>query len=425
MAFFGVSPRERADALGGVLSEPADTTALARDQAPGFFAGSQSDALQAGAATAGMRVLSFANAMAKARTTQARMMTSPFGYNEAVTQALDEQDKAFSEQQTELGKAIADIRPDPKTTGMASQIIFGATDMLATIAASGGNPLLAGGVYGGSQVNVNEAEGLDPSTARAKALIEGITTGLAVKLPASLTGSLAMRAASGAGLNVAIGVPQRGLISSLLRERGYDEMAQQYEPLDASAIATEAILGAVFGAGFGGRGEPTYIPPSVVDAALVARQQIHAEIDSAPGIPIDTASRQAHIAALNEATRGLLTGEDFDVEPILREAGFIPKPEEGAPDVRGIIEQALRDEGTPEALHALRGLEEEATARGLEVEPNDLPAIPLKTPEEAERATSYPGAKGQLERADEAVAQAKESETAFLTAVECFLGGGK
>lgn len=52
------------------------------------------------------------------------------------------------------------------------------------------------------------------------------------------------------------------------------------------------------------RGEVASVPefsPADVDAALVANVAHHAEIDIAPGVPVNVLSRDAHIQALQKA----------------------------------------------------------------------------------------------------------------------------
>jgi len=235
--------------------------------------------------------------------------------------------------------------------------------------------------YGISQAEVGKAEGLDPLTAYAKGAIEGGAMGVSVALPAALTGGLAFRTATGAALNVGVGIPERMAVSTLLRSRGFEEMARQYDPLDSTAIATELVLGAAFGGLLGPRAKgaklppPEAIPPSAVDAALVANQQAHAEIDVAPGVPVDTRTRQAHTAAMNQAVESLVMGRDINVESLLKDAGFLGKRPDF--DALRVIADELDKAGATDVVAQVRALEAEAQARGLVVEPDTLGSVVL------------------------------------------------
>ncbi|MFM4360841.1 hypothetical protein AB8S91_30385, partial [Klebsiella pneumoniae] len=260
------------------------------------------------------------------------------------------------------------LTPDAGTTGTAGQILFGLFDMggQAVAGTAIGGPL--GGaaavtsLQGFSEFERLRSEGVDLSTAQDVALIHGITTGAGTLIPMSLglraggalaegvgaqisrtgenallnAGAAAARAAPdvayAAGTNLAFGMALRGMTAESLRNAGYDDMAGQYDVFDRQAMAIDAVLGVAFG-GLGrfvnSRGENVRAPefaPSDVDAALAANAAHHAEIDVAPGIPVNVLSRDAHAQALQQAMRNVSEGNPVDVASIVDPAAFSEIP---------------------------------------------------------------------------------------------------
>ena len=485
MAMFGASGREKYDALYSTLQQPADTTALERQQTPRAFEGDIGGAAVAGGETAVRRAELLGLGIAR-QTRGFNPSLTLYGidqeieagvYGEGAKNAQANMQDAIRRRQTNVAELIKSLRPDPKTNGMASQLVFGITDALGTVALTGGNPYLAGATWAESQYQVGRAEGLDSQTSALKASIEGLTFGLGVKLPASVGGNLATRIMSGGAINAGVGLGQRVGVSTVLNARGYSEMARQYDPLDATSAATDFILGAAFGGVMGPRakppkytpppttdrqegsanvkmtpvngfassdqiiqfaedklarlirkrdgtkdqtvpgpdGKPITIPgeqanflspaemreiefleknkgnanalakgygfgvldssPSSVDAALTANQNRHAEIDTAPGIPTNTRSRQAHNAALDQAVESLVMGRDVNVEALLQEAGFLGRRPDF--DALRVIADELEKAGAADVVAQVRALEAEAKARGLVVDEDTIGSVVL------------------------------------------------
>lgn len=386
MAMFGASGRESYDALYDVLLRPADTSALEREQTPGALEGDLGGVAVAGLKSAGTRIGMAATSLPRSGTAEIFGIEQEIeagAYGEAAQRYFEEDEAAREARAQSMAQSLVDLRPDPKTNGLASQVLFGVGDVLGLVTAAAVTrqpALVAGSIYGYTRYEEGLVEGLDPATAATKGIIEGSALGVGVALPAALTGSLAFRAASGAALNLGIDIPERGAVSTLLRARGYPEMAQQYAPFDTTAMVTSAILGAAFGAAFGPRArvkipEPDAIPPSAVDAALVANEIRHAELDVAPGIPTDTRTRQAHTAALNSAIESLVMGRQVNVEGLLQEAGFTgARPDF---DALRVIADELDKAGAPDLVAQVRALEEQARARGLIVDPDSLGSLVL------------------------------------------------
>ncbi|PLL29220.1 hypothetical protein CWN50_24555, partial [Klebsiella michiganensis] len=258
------------------------------------------------------------------------------------TPVRDSSEEYIAEQRRLATQQVKRLTPDAGTTGTAGQILFGLFDMggQAVAGTAIGGPL--GGaaavtsLQGFSEFERLRSEGVDLSTAQDVALIHGITTGAGTLIPMSLglraggalaegvgaqisrtgenallnAGAAVARAAPdvayAAGTNLAFGMALRGMTAETLRNAGYDDMAGQYDVFDRQAMAIDAVLGVAFG-GLGrfvnSRGENVRAPefaPSDVDAALAANAAHHAEIDVAPGIPVNVLSRDAHAQALQQ-----------------------------------------------------------------------------------------------------------------------------
>lgn len=386
---FGASARENYDALYDTLQQPGDTSALEREKAPGFLQGDLGESALGGIKSAGSRAELSAVDISRAQGGVPPQL-GMYGidreieagvYGEAAQQWLKETPELLQKRRQQILERMQSLRPDPKTNGTASQLLFGVGDVLGTVALTAANPYAGGGLYGYSQAQVGMADGLDPLTAYGKGAIEGAAMGVSVALPAAISGGLAFRSATGAALNVGVGIPERAAVSTLLNSRGYSEMAQQYAPLDATSIMTEIVLGAAFGGVLGPRAKaaklpaPEAIPPSVVDAALVANEQIHAEIHTAPGVPVDTRSRQAHATALDSAVESLVMGRDVNVENLLKDAGFLGQRPDF--DAMRIIADELDKAGANDLVARVRELEAEAKSKGLYVEADSLGSVVL------------------------------------------------
>lgn len=309
----------------------------------------------------------------------------------------------IAEQRKLAQEQVKHLTPDAATTGTAGQVLYGLFDMggqaLAGTALAGpaGGAAAVTSLQGFSEFERLTAQGVDFRTAQEAGLIQGITAGAGTLIPMSLglraggalaegvgaqlarTGESAVFSAAAtaaraapdiayaAGTNIAFGMAQRGLTAQTLREGGYNEMANQYDVLDRQSIAIDAVLGVAFG-GVGrfmnSRGEAARTPeftPTDVDAALSANASHHAEIDVAPGLPINALSRDAHIQALQKAMRDVSEGRAVDVANIAEPASF-----SDIPGRRSLIAQSIdevifqSDEGSAARAVETRALEEQA-----------------------------------------------------------------
>ncbi|MDC6965571.1 hypothetical protein [Escherichia coli] len=301
----------------------------------------------------------------------------------------------IAEQRKLAEQQVKRLTPDAATTGTAGQVLYGLFDMggQAVIGTTLGGPV--GGaaavtsLQGFSEFERLTAQGVDFRAAQEAGLVQGITAGAGTLIPMSLglraggalaegvaaqlarTGESSVRRAAAtavratpdiayaAGTNIAFGMAQRGLTAKTLRDGGYSEMANQYDVLDRQAIAIDAVLGVAFG-GVGrfinSRGESTSAPnfsPVDVDAALAANAAHHAEIDIAPGVPINVLSRNSHIQALRKAMSDVSQGRPVDVASIVESASFSE-----IPGRKNLLSQAVNE--------ALSSVDDGVTARAIE-----------------------------------------------------------
>lgn len=228
------------------------------------------------------------------------------------------------------------LRPDPGTTGMLGEVIYGLGKVLPQAVAGGvvAGPVGAAGVVGVTQgIEETErlkAEGVDPSTAAKAGTVEGITQGVGVVIPASMGRRLAVRLATGSALNVGLGGVSRGTTGAILRANGYNDMAEQYRVLDGAGLLTDAILGGIFGAA----GHDPKISkhdaindnlPGDLDMGLAANSVRQFELDSAPGIPTDIETRNAHTKAMDIGIEQILTGRNVDIGDTLENTTFLAR----------------------------------------------------------------------------------------------------
>ena len=225
-------------------------------------------------------------------------------------------------------KSVMSLRPDPSEVGLVGQILGEASAVLprtiagAVVAGPAGAALAAGGPAGFSSKQVGMAEGLDESTATKKGLIDAATTGIGVALPAArFVKPILGDAAIAVGANVGLGMAGRGATAALLESNGYHSQAAQYKALDGTAMATDAIMGLAFF----GLGRVNFRRPTTrqVDAALTERTNQHADIDTAPGAPIDPKSAMAHQDAIRTVIDQLQRGEPVVLPDSIHSAQFL------------------------------------------------------------------------------------------------------
>ncbi|HCQ8924107.1 hypothetical protein RAF29_21030 [Klebsiella pneumoniae] len=392
MSYFGLNPVNQNQQLDDAASNPAGFNSDV-----GFFdnaAGAGLSGLYSGLVAKPDQLL-WAG-MDKLVSPIAKFVNENTSVNDTSAEYIAEQRKLAQQQ-------VKRLTPDAATTGTAGQILHGLFDMGgqavvgSLLAGPAGGAAAVTSLQGFSEYERLTAQGVDFRTAQEAGLVQGITAGSGTLIPMSLglraggalaegvgaqlarTGESAVRSAAAtaaratpdiayaAGTNIAFGMAQRGLTAQTLRDGGYTEMANQYDVFDRQTIAIDAVLGVAFG-GIGrfinARGESVNTPefaPEDVDAALSANAAHHAEIDVAPGVPVNVLSRDAHIQALQKAMRDVSEGRAVDVASIAEPASF-----SDIPGRRSLIAQSIdevlfqADEGSAARAIETRILEEQA-----------------------------------------------------------------
>lgn len=244
------------------------------------------------------------------------------------------------------------LMPDPETTGYAAEFIGTFVEQIAPsvalgvagsslgTAASTTGAVVGMGATGGFATEADMiAQGVDPATAAEAGAISGAILGGSVFLPASMTGRLTTRIASGAAINVPQGMAERAALSGYLRSRGYEEQAARYQWADASQIAIDAVIGGFFGGAFGQRlarrqadgreQEEAAINSETVSAAMVQNDLIHRQLTTAPGVPVSRADEGAHHAALRQAQEQMDNDERVDLSGTgIESAAFLERPDD-------------------------------------------------------------------------------------------------
>ncbi|UVL22387.1 hypothetical protein [Pseudomonas donghuensis] len=265
-------------------------------------------------------------------------------------------------------QAVMDLRPDPAEVGVAGQVLGELAAVLprtvagAVFAGPVGAAAAAGAPAGYSRKQVSMTEGIDENTATWLGITEGLTTGAGAILPAArFVGPVLGDAAIAVGANVGLGVAHRGVAAKILESNGYAAQAAQYRMMDGAALATDAVLGLAFF----GMGRATFRRPTTeqIDAALTERNAQHADIDTAPGLPINSRSAVAHQEALATAIAQINRGEPVVLPDAIHSAEFLhgseqsrlvaPTREQALVTARQDTEQAVRTELEAEAAGVL------------------------------------------------------------------------
>jgi hypothetical protein len=444
---YAQDPREQAKLLDQALMGPA-----AEAPTPGFFDGG----MEAGFTGA------FSGVVAKPALLLGDAITAPLaaGARDAGMDGVAEWLEAEQQKNVTMLKSLRDRQ---SSYGTAGNVMYGVADVIpqaiggAIAGAAVAGP--AGGVVGGAaapaliqgyaDARMAMEDGVNLPTAVQKGAITGVTMGVGAALPMSLGVKTLQSALFGAGTNIGLGMVQRGATASLLEANGYGEMASQYQWLDKEAIAVDAILGAAFGA----LGAKMARPPKTadVDAALIANEKLHVEMEAQPGVHTSPESRDAGTQAFEKAVADMMVnGEMPDVARLAADMDVVPNPE----TVRFHAELAKElDAEIPrvEEPVSVRAPEPEVGAGKMaaDVPPAEAPKPHDGTPEGMARAgdvqpverdmarqimdahpdLEVPGANGPrrfadvIAEADAEIATAQKDSLLHEVAVACFLRG--
>ena len=287
---------------------------------PGFFEGSLGEiprGVMRGGAKAGLGV---GLLLAPFSSAPAPSYLTGSGSFQTVAESPELVDPIFRAVDETAGNAIDYWTPNAKTVGTLGKVLGGVSEMALPLMAGGGNPqlLVAGGTASSGKELIDQ--GVDIGTAGAIAAAEGAVTYAGFKLP-FLGKSLALKMATGAVGNLALGAGATELERQILESRGYQELAQNYDPLDPTARTVDFLTGLAFGgmAHLGSRMTPTQR-----DATLGANNAKHWQADTAPGIPETDAAAAAHNRAMETAFEQMSRDEPVAVETPAD--GFKPRP---------------------------------------------------------------------------------------------------
>lgn len=335
---------------------------------PGFFDGAL-DAIGTGIARVGATGYQIASAAAYADSL--RYLDPELRVNEDFQKSLEE--VALNEPR----RITASMTPDPVTTGTGAQLLYGITSSILPVVAAGpfgtaGMAATGGGfVFTGTASDLAE-QGVDPMTAIGGGLIDGVLQAGGIALPAAFSKNILRNTLLyGPAANVAQSLVAQKTLSSYLEARGYDKLADHYGDVQAAAVAADLVLGAAFGY-LGARG--SNIPPNAReripppsqdqrDAANVALDSKHIEIDTAPEFAANDEALRAHISRLNLAIEQLISGQPVNVDGVEAKGETVPRPElEGQEKV---IVNAFKRAGIPNLLDEIAALETELERRGI------------------------------------------------------------
>lgn len=395
MNLFSVGGTEQANQDSFARANPLK----ADDLKAGFFEGIP----QAAALGAGAAVNNYARPMADAaKGIDGMFKTDMSGW--------------LAKEQEKTQQASRDLTPNPATVGWLGQQVYGATNMIGSVAIgtiATGNPITGAAVgaaaMGNSAFNQAREDGLDFNTSVGMGGITAGSTFIGAFLPVTATTSMATgllgkamgaevagnaataaalytaagatatiatnlpaKIAAAGAINTATGIPTRGATSALLEANGYADMAKQYEAFSMSEMISDFAVGSIFGLGIHGyqkweQANQNKIPAaqmSDLDAVLALTNAAHIEIKTSPGIPTDPATREAHVEAINKALADLAEGRPVDVGQAVTEGNFIEDPV--AVQTRTEIVRVVEDHMGPE----WEGLQADLAARGMPTDTN-------------------------------------------------------
>lgn len=271
--------------------------------------------------------------------------------------------------------------PDPRLTGTAANVVFGASKVLteagALTALSGGNPVAGAGGLAAVQATARyqdyRDQGIDDSTALKLALVDGGAAGLGMAIPGGLPTSwlakltparqLLTDLATGAAANTGQGAATRYVTHKILDDAGYHDLAEQSKVLDGEAMLTDMLTGGGFGALHFATNRKEIAQASrelarqdsiIADSARAAQngQQI---VERAPGVPVDVPSQAKNRASLEKATEDLLQDKPVDVAQEAQGATFARAAEDTRP-MREVLHDEFKKAGVLDEWSKLEDL---------------------------------------------------------------------
>lgn len=212
----------------------------------------------------------------------------------------------------------AAMAPDAQTAHAAEQTLYGfargaSKVMLGAATAGPGGVLLAGAEEGLTATRDLQRQGVDDETALKAGAVQGAGLALAALPLAGRT------LAQTAGLYLAGGpggfVAQQALTREILRQGGYDRIAEGYDPFDPVGLAVSALIPAVFtAAAVRGQRRAAVVSREAEDAARVLLQVEQRDASNpAPDVP---RASDAHETALARAEDQVARGDAVEVSDV-------------------------------------------------------------------------------------------------------------
>lgn len=261
----------------------------------------------------------------------------------------------------DMGRRMADevrtgvrenLAPNPEDSSAAEQVLYGfargASKVVLGAPAGPAGFALAGAEEATTAARDLQRQGVDDATAWKAGGVQGAGLALAA-LPlagTTLKSTAALYLAGGPGGFVA----QQALTREILKQGGYDQIAEGYDPFDPVGLAVSTLVPAVFTAAAlrGMRKAPT-VTRETEDAARVLLQNEQRQ-GSNPGVSAD-----AHAEALGRAESQIARGEVVEVPDSTGRPAYEPletflarekiKPEAMPPEVTGDFIAWLREAG--------------------------------------------------------------------------------
>jgi hypothetical protein len=303
------------------------------------------------------------------------------------------------------------LRPDPATTGIALQTLHGLGEMASTMVMTAGaaNPAVTALALAATEAPADYQEQLDRGvaggTAAKLAALHGLFSGAGATVPMVFGSALATRLLTGATSNIAFGTVGRTADSSILRNDGYTEMADQQQVFDRSQMLVDLVMGLGFG-GIHHLLTPTGMQemPKITNAmqndSTMRDSALYAELaikdrKSGPGVPVTPGDMNAHMAAHDRALDNLEAGEHVNVAGTgVEDSTVLPRGGDPNPEVPNIIHSALKDAGLYDAL-----TDRDATQAMLDRRLSGEEAVPKEGSQahEIPRATNLNSAEREIE----------------------------
>lgn len=262
---------------------------------------------------------------------------------------------AFTSEAGSLFRGVSrELRPDPATASKAEQIVFGVVRPVAKLVGAGltmgpAGVLLMSGEEGFTQSDDLREQGVDLATRTKVGALTSTVTAATAFLPMAgptLKATAGLYLAGGPGAFMA----QQLATQEILRHANYEQLAQQYDPLDPTGLALSALIPLPFAAHGAARvvrgaqaraGEavtptlseprnveamPHEVTPEVVDAAMTHNLTVQRDVSEAGG-PVDGSPipRAEHLPAIERAMeRRLAERVDKTFDQVAEEYAQLP-----------------------------------------------------------------------------------------------------